>query len=248
MPAKDSSETTTIPIEKAIRSSSAEVLKSAAAEPALSEDLALGLLKRRDLPAEVIEELSKNPGAMGSRKVKLGVAQHAQTPRHISLPLLRHLFTFDLMQVTLQPTVSAGIKKAADETLITRLESIPLGERLTLARRASGRVAAALLVDPEARVIRAALDNGRLTEAAVVKAVMRNGAPAALIEAVCRHAKWSARREVRIALLRNGKTPLARALEYARNLPPPLVRDILHGSRLPTRVKNYLAKELGPKS
>ena len=47
-----------------------------------------------------------------------------------------------------------------------------------------------------------------------------------------------------MALLRNQHTPLARALEFARRLPPALLRDILHASRLPEKTKVYLKKEL----
>ena len=47
-----------------------------------------------------------------------------------------------------------------------------------------------------------------------------------------------------MALLRNGKTPLARALEFARALPPAQLRDILHSSRLPEKVKVYLRMDL----
>ncbi len=45
-------------------------------------------------------------------------------------------------------------------------------------------------------------------------------------------------------LLRNEKTPLARALEFAGTLPPAQLRDILHSSRLPEKVKACLIKEL----
>ena len=70
-------------------------------------------------------------------------------------------------------------------------------------------------------MIHAALENSRLTESAVIKALMRRNAPEAFVRAVCHHSKWSPRREIRIALLRNGKTPLSRALEFSRSLPPP---------------------------
>jgi hypothetical protein len=73
---------------------------------------------------------------------------------------------------------------------------------------------------------------------------MRPNAAAVFVEAVCHHSKWSLRREIRLALLRNPHTPLACALEFARALPPPLLRDILHTSRLPERVKVYLRKDL----
>jgi hypothetical protein len=44
--------------------------------------------------------------------------------------------------------------------------------------------------------------------------------------------------------LRNAHTPLARAIEFAGRIPPPLLRDILHASRLPEKTKEYLRKEL----
>jgi hypothetical protein len=156
---------------------------------------------------------------MKSRKVKLAVVEHPRTPRHVSIPMVRHLFTFDLMQVALTPVVPADIKMTAEEALLNRLERLPQGELLSLAHRASGRVAAELLHDPEQRVIYAALENSRLTEPAVVKALMRRDASVALVTAVCNDSRWSARREIRIALLRNQATPLGRALEFARSVP-----------------------------
>jgi len=118
---------------------------------------------------------------------------------------------------------------------MNRLETISSGERLSLAHRASGRVAAELLCDPELRVIRAALENPQLTEAEVIHALMRADAPALLVESVCAHTKWSLRRDIRIALLRNENTPLARVLEFARSLPIGQVRETLRSCRLPVR-------------
>ena len=181
---------------------------------------------------------------MKSRKVRVAVVEHPRTPRHISIPMVRHLFTFDLMQVALTPVVPADIKMAAEEALISRLERLAQGERLSLARRASGHVAGELLLDPESRVIHAALENSRLTEATVVKALSRRNAPPSLIAAVCRDPKWSPRREVRIALLRNENMPLPRALELARSLPPKVVREILQDSLLPAAVKGRLLNDI----
>jgi hypothetical protein len=234
---------TTIALEDAIRSTDADVLQSAASDPALGEDFALALLKRTDLPSETLEALSKN-GALKSRKVKLALAQHPRTPRHVSLPMVRHLFTFDLMKIALTPVVPADIKRAADEALVHRLETISTGERLTLARQASGSVAGALLADAESRVMTTALENPRLTEAAVIRALTRGDSPTPFVEAVCRHAKWSVRREIRVALLRNAKTPMARAIEFARSLPVNVVREILNGSHLPANIQSYIKKDL----
>jgi len=237
-------DTSALRLEEAIHSNSAEVLATAAANPLLNEDLALTFLKRTDLTGEALERLSKNAAAMKSRKVKLALVEHPKTPRHVSLPMVRHLFTFDLMRVALTPAVPADVKAAADEALCNRAETIPSGQRLTLAHRASGRVAAELLLDSEPRVIHSALENSRLTEAHVVKAVMRPDASPVLVQAVCQHSKWSLRREVRIALLRNQHTPMTRALEFMRSLPAGQVREVLQGSRLPANIKEHLLKSL----
>jgi hypothetical protein len=271
------SEETVLKQEPARMSKSAAVAVAGwlrtAADPALSEDLAWALLKRADLPAEALENLSKNVKALKSRKVKMALASHPHTPRHVSVPLARRFYTFELMRVALSPSVPADVKVAIDDILISRLKMITVGERLTLARRASGRVAAALLLDVddgdgktltghdgkiadgtrsnakplarENRVMQTALENPRLTETLVISSVLRPLAKAALVSAVARHPKWSKRREIRAALLRTEHLSLANALEFGREIPAPLLSEILTNSRLPTRIKNQLLRESG---
>src|SRR5216684_8700688 len=204
----------------------------------LSEDQALALLKRSDVNASTLALLGRNPSVMKSRKVLLALATHPRTPRHITIPMLRRLFTFDLMQVALAPTVAADVKRAAEEQILNRLESLSSGERISLARRASGRVAAALLLDTEVRVISTALDNSHLVEALVVTALMKHNAPESLFALVSEHRKWSLRREVQIALLRSETLPLDRAIELARNFSAEFLREIVPEPRLATLVQS----------
>ena len=245
------------------------LISSAAADPALTEDLALALLKRADLHAEVIQQLAKNVNALKSRKVKIALVSHPHTPRHVSVPMARQFYTFDLMKIALLPSVPADVKVALDDTLISRLKAVTLGERLTLARRASGRVAAALLLDArsgdgktaagdrvsshriktaatverENRVMLTALENSRLTESLVINAVLRSAASAALVDAVAHHGKWSRRREIRAALLRTEHLSLGCALEFGGEIPAHLLREILGSSRLPDKIKGLLLRE-----
>jgi hypothetical protein len=251
--AAPSSTTSAIPIDR----TTAELLRTAS-DPALTEDFALALLKRPDLLPEVIEQLAKNTNALKSRKFKIALAGHPKTPRHVSVPLARQFYTFDLMKVALSPTVPADVKVAVDDVLISRLKTVTVGERLTLARRASGRVAAALLLDVETistkisdaktiarenRVMQAALQNPRLTEALVINFVLRPAGSAALVHAVAQHAKWSCRREIRAALLRTKDLSLARALEFSREFARPLLCELLTSSRLPAQIKDQLLRE-----
>ncbi len=231
-------------LEELVHSHSTDVLCDVSASARLTEDLALSLLSRRDLPHQAIESLAHNGAVMRHRKVIVAVVGHPRTPRHVSLPITRHLYTFELMQLALSPGIAADLKLAIEETLISRMEAISAGERLTLAKRGSTRIAAELLRDTEERVIHAALANPLMTEVWIVKALMKDGAPGALVEAVCRHPKWSLRRDIQVALLRNDKTPMARALAFARSLPINVLEDVLAHSRLDAGIKTYLLKEI----
>ena len=235
------------PLDSAIYSSSNDALESTISDPSLTEDLALSVLKHSDLPATILEQLSKKAVAT-RRKVRFALVAHPKTPRHVSVNLLRQLFTFDLMRLVLTPLVAADLKVAAERALLDRLEKLTSGERLALARRLSGAIASALLLDSDPRICKAALDNNRLTEGLLTKAITTPKASAAFIHSVCDHAKWSLRRDVRAALLRTEKLPLSRALEYAHSFPPTQVREILQNSRLPGGIKARVLEELTRRS
>ena len=94
----------------------------------ISEDAALALLRDPGISVETLSSLARSPVTVKSRKVMLGLVQHPRTPRHVSVPLLRRMFTFDLMQVTLAPMVVADVKRAAEEQIILRAESLPTGQ------------------------------------------------------------------------------------------------------------------------
>jgi hypothetical protein len=202
--------------------------------------MALAQLKSGDITAEGIALLARNTDITKSRKVMLALAMHPRTPRHISLPLLRRLFTFDLMQVTLTPAVAADIKRRAEDQILLRSESLSSGENISLAKRASGRVAAALLQEADERVISHALDNPQLTEAMLVQALMKPRAPETLFALVSEHRKWPFRREVQIALLRSEKTPLERAQELAKNFSEEFLRETLPEARAQELTNRHL--------
>lgn len=227
-------------LERLVHDSSPEILTAVAADARLTEDLALAFLNRRDLPREALEALSKNGQLARLRKVRMAIVVHPRTPRHVSVPTIRHLHTFDLMQVALLPSVSPDVKRAAEEVLISKLASISPGERITLARRSSGRVAGALLLDKEERIMQAALANPQMTEVSIVKALKAGHGTELLAPAVARHQKWSYRNDVKAALLGNKDTPSGRLIHLAAELPINLIKDALRNGRLSNQARNCL--------
>jgi hypothetical protein len=190
-----------------------------------NEDQALAFLQRRDLTAEMLTSLGRNPEAMRSRKVLLALIAHPRTPRHVSIPLLRRVFVFDLMQVALTPAIAADIKRAAEDQILQRVEKLSAGEKTTLAKRASGRVAAALLQDEDDRVVTPALDNPQLTESLVIQALMKPRVPSFLFALVSEHRNWCLRPEIQLALLRSENTPIEKAVQFASHFSESTLRE-----------------------
>jgi hypothetical protein len=228
-------------LDQLIHDSSPEILIAVAGDSRMSEDLALSLLSRRDLPREALEELGRNSAIARLRKVRLAVVMHPQTPRHLSVRTIRHLYVFELMQIALLPVVAADVKRAAEDVLINKLANISAGERFTLAKRSSGRVAAALLTDKEERTVQAALMNPQMTEAWIVRALKQDAGTELLAPAVSRHQKWFHRNDIKAALLGNKNTPFARVVQIAADLPLQALRDVLTHGRIAPNVKAYLS-------
>jgi hypothetical protein len=235
------------PLDQLIHDRSREVLTAVAADFRLTEDLALAMLNRRDLPREALEELNKNGALVKHRKVRLAIVMHPRTPRHVSVPAIRHLYAFELMQVASFPAVAADVKRVAEETLIARLKTISPGERFGLAKQSPGRVAAALLFDPEERTMLSALANPHMTEALIVKALRSEQATEILVAAVSHDRKWARRIDVKTALLSNDKTPFAKIVQFAAEVSVRVLKDILHTARLSQQVKSYLQSVLEEK-
>jgi hypothetical protein len=144
------------------------------------------------------------------------------------------------MQVALLAGVPPDVKRAAEEVLISKLANISSGERFTLAKQSSGRVAAALLMDKEERIMQVALNNPQMTELLIVKALKAETGTEQLAPAVSRHQKWSFRNDVKAALLGNKNTPATRMIQLAAELPVHLIKDVLRNGKISPQAKNSL--------
>src|ERR1700730_2746463 len=203
---------------------SAEVLLALLDNPALDETQLCLLLGRKDLPREIPEEVGRRKALLKNYRVKRALVFHPRTPRVISLRLLHDLYLMDLVHIALSPSVTAEVKRNAENQLLARLPQLPLGQKITLARRGPARVAGALLAEGHAQVISIALDNPYVTESQILKTLSREKLSPAVIPAISRHRKWSIAYNVRLALVRHPFSPLATVLAY---LPELTVSDLL---------------------
>jgi hypothetical protein len=227
-------------IESLMNESAKAVLVALARNPHLQESELLRLLERKNLAHEVVAEIARRREVRSSYSVQLALVRHPKAPRALSLPLMKFLYVFDLLRVAQSPGVPADVKKVAEETILKKIEGMPQGEKIALAKRGTGRLAAGFLDCPDLELIRAALDNPSLTEGDVLKVLAREGTPAVVVQQLAQHARWSHHYHLRLALIRHPQTPFARVLAFLPDMAVADLRDICLDHRMPQPVRKYL--------
>ena len=220
------------------------VLMALLDNPALDEPRLTLLLSRKDLPTEILEEIGRRKTFLKSYGVKKALLLHPRTPRLVGLRLLKELYLMDLVQFTLSPAVSAELKRYAEEQIVARLPQMPLGQKITLARRGPSRVAGALVAEGHAQVMPVALDNPYLTEAQVLKALAREKVPVAVVQGLAGHRKWSQIYSVRLAIVRNSSTPISIVLGFLPQLTVNDLRVLAEPGIVAENLRRYLLAEV----
>jgi hypothetical protein len=225
-----------------------DVLLALLDNPALDETQLCLLLDRKDLPAEVLEEVGRRKNLLKNYRVKRALAFHPHTPRLISLRLIRDLYLMDLAQLALTVGALPELKRIAEDQLLARLAQLPLGQKITLARRGPARVAGALLAEGHPQILSVILDNAYLTEAQVLRALAREKLSPAIAHAIAQHRRWSCVYNVRLALIRTPGTTLATILSYLPELNATDLRDLSAPGIVPESLRRYLQAELDRRS
>ena len=221
-----------------------EVLIALLGNPNFDESQVCLLLARKDLPVELLQEVVTRKNLLKSYAVKKALMFHPRTPRLIGLRLLRDIYLMDLVQFALSPSVSVELKLQAEIQIIGRIPQLPLGQKITLARRGPGRVASALVAEGHSEVLRVALENPFLTEAHLLKTLAREKVPLTVVHLLCRHPKWSQVYNVRLALVRNPSAPLAAILAFLPELTVNDLRELASPGIVPENLRKYLQAEV----
>ncbi len=227
---------------------STEALMALLEHPELDELHLCLLLERKELPGHWLERVAANKSWTRSYRVRLRLARHPHAPKRIAAELLRQLHLFDLVQISLLPSVPGEIQRLAEELVLARLLQLPLGVKLTLARRSPARIAGALLREGHAQVVALALDNALLTESQILKVLAGSGLPERVVTAIGRHPRWSHRHTVRLALLRHPLTPLGAVLTFLPELTASDLREIASLPSVSESVRNYIRHEISRRS
>lgn len=221
-----------------------QVLRAGMKNRSLNEGHLLALLKRRDLAEDLLKTIYRLEMTRNSHRLQVALVRNPGTPGQIVLALLPHLHLFELVDLCMIPGVTPDQKIAAERAILKRLPTTEPGNKMTLARRATAAVVAAILSEGEPRLVEICLNSPRLREVAILQFINSAKASAETISIIARHPKWKLRPNLKLAILRNRRTPAIWFTLFLPQLPIPEVRDLLLSRRLSTAQKKLVQDEL----
>lgn len=212
--------------------------------PQVNEDHLLALLKRRDLTAELINSIYKRNQKTLSHRTILAIVKNPSTAGTLVRNLLPQLRLFELVDLCYSPGVTPDQKLAAERAIIQRLPTAPLGNKITLARRGTTNVVAELMKEGQPQLFEACLGSSRLREAAIYQFLRGATASAETLSMVARHKRWNQRPNLRLAILKNTKTPEIWFTLWLPKLHTHILKQLLGSYRANPKRRRLLESEL----
>jgi hypothetical protein len=211
----------------------------------LGPETVRAVLRNPHCDQQVIRQLLAQRRLLDSYDVRRDLAFHPRTPQARALHLLSGLYGRDLLTLSLDMRVPPVVRRAAELRLAERLPAMTVGEKVSLARRASPGLVKALRTDPSPRVVRALLENPRLTEADVLPLASSEATVPSVLAVLVADRRWGCRYPVRVALCRNPRTPIDQALGLLPLLKKGDLRAVSRDLRLETAVRRRASLLLG---
>lgn len=221
-----------------------EVLRILLKNRHVAEEHLLALLRRHDLTEDLLKALHQHELVTTSYRLKVALAAHPRTPTSVLQALWPHLHLFDLLGICLHPGTTPDQKLAAERAIVQRLPGVPLGNRITLARRAPSSLLVELLVGGEAQVIAAVLDNPRLKEGGLVQYLSGGRATAHAIVTIFGHPRWQKLPSIRLTLLKHPQTPVTIFRQLLPTCPLAELKNLRLSNRLIHSQKLLISEEV----
>jgi hypothetical protein len=182
------------------------------------EDEALAVLDNPYITPTICQTIAQDLRLTGFYSVRLKLVGHKQTPQAHAVKLVHYLYWADLVWLSVDVKVPTPVRRAIDNILVTRVDKLSLGERITSAKRCSPALIKAFLFDPDPKVFASLLVNQRVREDDLL--IVANSARAlpAQLQLLGADTKWSYRYAIRKALVMNPLTPRSIAASLLRSL------------------------------
>lgn len=192
----------------------------------MAEDEAIAVLEHRHCTRKICGAIAQNQHLAAYHSVRVRLVAHRQTPLAHAVKLVHYLFWLDLIRLSVEVTVPAQVRRSIDTVLLTRVDKLALGERVSSARRCSAALIKVFLFDRDPKVFAALLNNQRLREEDLLLLTSSTRASVEQLRMIAADRRWSFRYAVRKALVLNSQTPRSTAASQLRYLSRRDLREI----------------------
>jgi hypothetical protein len=223
---------------------SSEVISRVILNRNLTEDLALVIANRRNVLSEVIETLYHSGKWKVHYRIVQALSKNPRTPQKIALALLKSLRIIDIADLTRNKQVPIGVRTKAELYINEKILTMPLGIKITIARRASRNVLMRLIEDGMREVVDVCLQSHYITEGDICNIVRMRKIAGHVIRQIAEHPKWSVRYDVQRALIRNNNTPLAHVVKYLENIKTMDLKELQRDTEVPASTKSFIHREV----
>ncbi|NIQ93713.1 MAG: hypothetical protein GWN87_05515 [Desulfuromonadales bacterium] len=227
-----------------VQDASTEVILNILKNPNTAEDHLLSLLKRRDLREEIPRAIYSSERVERTHRLQVALVRNPATPAPLALTLLPHLHLFELVDLLYLPGATPDQKVAAEREITRRLPSVPLGNLITLSRRASHAIVAEILKLGRPDAVAVCLSNPRLKEVGILQFINSGAANAETISMIARHPRWKNRPRLRMAILKHPRTPPVWHTLWLPELKVPQLKELRLSSRLQPAARQRVEAEL----
>ncbi len=223
---------------------SSDVLLALLRNKNTTEEIALTIASRKDVRPEVLEFLFNDMRWKGNYNISLAFCKNPKTPQRISISLITSLKIFDVADLTRSQFVPVSVRMKAELEIIEKIPAMPLGTKISLAKRASGSVLVRLMEEGETEVIAACLDSSYMTEGEIYKILNKKTVPPQVIHQIAEHPRWSCRYQIQWALIRNNHAPLSRVVDFLKNIKTNELKELYKAPEVPSSTKPFIYSEL----
>lgn len=231
-------------ITRFLHDPSPNVIKALLDNKNLTEQDALIIANRKNLPGETLQAIYNDRRWADSYQMRLALAKNPKTPLFVSLSIARGLRLFDLANLSGSRLLPLTYRHKLEAVIIERLPALALGLKASLAKTASGNVMMKLMEDGNPEVVKSCLNNPHMVEANLYKTISRPHSVPGTIRMIAAHPNWSSRYIIRLALIRNPHTTLAQCMRFLPDIKTSDLKELYLDPSVPTSVKPYIHREL----
>lgn len=204
----------------------------------LTEGEVAVLLRRTWIPKDFFYNLLGRKDLMKFYSIQKEIVNHHCCPQDISLNILPGLLPIDLLRVAKNLRISPFIRRQAETIFLQKWSKIPLGEKISHARRATPFILKNLKSEQNRMVIKALLENPSLTEEIILELLNFPKISVVAIEEIL-NSRWKNRYRIKLAIVKCPKTPVQFALRMVSELRKGDLLTLLNES-IPPLIRNKI--------